>query len=121
VPFLNPNEHCLPTDEEAHELDELEENIERALAENDDAILVASITTDGMREFVFYATEWKPQYFEQKVNEAAKDSNHEPQFMMQKDSNWDDLPAVCEIKSAIDRGSSITSSARSVMCLLQQP
>jgi uncharacterized protein DUF695 len=57
VPFINPNEHGLPTHEETNELNELEETIERALTEKDEAIFVASITTDGMREFVFYATE----------------------------------------------------------------
>jgi hypothetical protein len=79
----------LPIGEEANKLNELEENIERALTEKDDAVFVASITTNGMREFVFYAAEWKPQYFEQKVDEAVKDSDHKPQFMMQKDRNWD--------------------------------
>jgi hypothetical protein len=43
-----------------------------------------------MREFVFYANEWKPEYYEAKVKEINKQfPNRELQFMMQHDPKWD--------------------------------
>ncbi len=89
VPLLNPTSEGLTTDEEADTLWNLEDSLATALAQNGEAVFVASITTNGMREFVFYAKEWKPEYFEQKVNEVFVGSEHGPQFMMQPDKNWD--------------------------------
>jgi len=40
-----------------------------------------------MREVVFYATEWKPEFFEQKVK-SIDSGLHKLQFMMQHDPEW---------------------------------
>lgn len=85
VPLLNPTLEGLTTNEEAEELWKLEEKLEEVLKE---AIFVVSITTNGMREFIFYAKEWKPEIFEQAVKNIIAEIQHKPQFMMQADKEW---------------------------------
>ena len=88
VPLLNPTSEGLTTNEEADTLWKLEDSLESTLTKDGEAVFVASITTGGMREFVFYAREWKPEYFEQKAKDAFEGDEHDPQFMMQQDKDW---------------------------------
>ncbi len=90
TPLLDPTSEGLTTDAEAEELWKVEEALDDVLSSNDEAVFALTITTGGMREFVFYAAEWKPEYYENKVKEVNKQfSNRDLQFMMKHDKNWD--------------------------------
>jgi hypothetical protein len=91
VPLLKPTADGLTVNSEAEELYAIEDELERVLGENDEIVFALTITFNGMREFVFYASEWKPEYFEQKIKQigASIRSGHELQFMMQKDEKWE--------------------------------
>lgn len=91
VPLINPTSDGLPTTPEANELFAIEDKLTETLEKNQEAVHVMTITFNGMREFVFYASEWKPEYFEQKVKDIRRNisSKHELQFMMQPDEKWE--------------------------------
>lgn len=90
IPLNSPTEDGLPANEEGNRLGQIEDAISAVLQLHDETVFVLSITTGGMREFVFYASEWKPEYYEAKVKEAGKSfAEHDLQFMMQPDKNWD--------------------------------
>lgn len=93
IPLLNPTEDGLTTDPEAEELWKIEDEVAKILEENSEAVHAVSITFNGMRELVFYTSEWKPQYFEQRVKQIQADGSiskgHQLQFMMQQDKNWE--------------------------------
>ena len=87
VPLHSPNEHGLPTDDEAQELGEIEDRIVELLEGGCQTIHVATITTGGMREFVLYTKD------EETVNEGFSHlketvSTHELQLMIQPDPEW---------------------------------
>ena len=92
VPLFNPTSDGLPTNAEAQELHKIEDELVKVLEERHEAIHTNTITYNSMREFVFYASEWKPEYFEQKVKRIQVDSSlskgHQLQFMMQPDKEW---------------------------------
>ena len=90
VSLLNPTKDGLPTNSEGGELVVIEDRLDEVLGENPSAIRVMTITTDGMREFIFYTSVWEPQYFEQKVKGVGESigSGHELQFTMQEDKEW---------------------------------
>ena len=58
------------------------------LTEVNQAVFAMVVTFNGMREFVFYASEWKPEIYEQKVK-SFDSGKHELQFMMKRDPKWD--------------------------------
>lgn len=90
VPLLRPNEQKLPESDESSQLDLIENGLINSLTQDNEAFFVIVITTTGMREFVFYAREWKPEYFENKVKEIEKSTaTHHLQFMMKPDENWE--------------------------------
>ena len=91
VPLLNPTDNGLPTSSEVEALLIIEDLLVAAIEEQELAVHVMTITFGNMREFVFYASEWKPESFERKV-ELVKNSistQHELQFMMQEDRDWE--------------------------------
>ena len=89
-PLKNPTPDGFPNQSESEILFSIETKFPDSLEKNKEAIFVMVITTKGMREFVFYAKEWKPEYFENKVKEINKSfPTHELQFMMKKDPAWD--------------------------------
>src|SRR5258706_6812350 len=63
VPLRNPTQDGLTTDAEASELHKVEDQLDGALSENQEAIHVMILTFNGIREFVLYAKEWKPESF----------------------------------------------------------
>jgi hypothetical protein len=88
VPLNQPDDSGLPSSaQELQELDEIEEVL-CALAESDkESILVASISTSGMREFVFYTR--KPEGLKEKFLQArGQVTGHELQLMIQPDGDW---------------------------------
>ncbi|HTC95995.1 MAG TPA: DUF695 domain-containing protein [Terriglobales bacterium] len=88
VPLLHPTEDGLPTNSEAQELGKIEDALNDKIAIDGSGIFVLIITYNGMREFVFYTKEWKPESFEQEVKSINADP-HKLQFMMQHDPKWD--------------------------------
>jgi hypothetical protein len=55
IPLLKPNESGLPSDSEIQILNQIEDELSAQFERNQMAIQVLSITTNGMREFVFYS------------------------------------------------------------------
>lgn len=88
VPLLDPTEDGLTKDVEAKELQKFEEKLDDVLSENSEGVEALIITYNGMREFVFYVKERKPEYYQQKV-ESIDAGNHKPQFMIQPDQKWE--------------------------------
>ncbi|HET9410041.1 MAG TPA: DUF695 domain-containing protein [Candidatus Sulfotelmatobacter sp.] len=88
VPLLHPTEDGLTTDSEAQELGKIEDALNERIVRGGSGIFALTITYNGMREFVFYAKEWKPESFEQEVK-SINAGPHKLQFMMQRDSKWD--------------------------------
>lgn len=89
IPLLNPTVDGLPTNEEAKELWNIEDELKLILKNTYNALYVMSITVDGMREFVFYVPKWIPEEIEKTVKEIEKKAgSHELQFMLKEDSDW---------------------------------
>ncbi len=86
VPLLHPIKG-LPDGTESDELAKIEDVLVKKLTENNQAVFAMVITINGMREFVFYASEWKPEIYEQKVK-SIDSGKHELQFMMKQDPKW---------------------------------
>jgi len=88
IPFRAPEPTGLPSWEENAQLDEVENAIRHSMQEQAESLLVAIITTGGMREFVLYtrAPEQLQKRFEQLRDRIA---SHEMQLMIQPDKNWE--------------------------------
>lgn len=87
VPLRTPEPTGLPSPQEDAELGVVEDTISASLEQQAESLLVAIITTSGMREFVFYtrAPEQVKQRFEQLRGSIT---SHEVQLMIQPDKNW---------------------------------
>ncbi len=89
IPLLEPSAEGLPSKEEGDRLYEIEDALTESLSANNEAAFALSISTNGMRELVFYASEWKPEYYEAKVKDVARAfPDHELQYMIQSDPKW---------------------------------
>lgn len=89
VRLANPTPDGMITELESKKLEIIEDQLEQVLTKNKEAVLALIITFNGMREFVFYASKWEPEYFEQMVR--ALNNQHKEyqlQFIMQEDKNW---------------------------------
>ncbi len=88
VPFRAPEPTGLPSWEENAQLDEVEDAIRRSMQEQAESLLVAIITTGGMREFVLYTR--APQQLQKRFEQLrARITSHEMQLMIQLDKNWE--------------------------------
>jgi len=88
VPFHAPEATGLPSPEENVELTAIEDAICPAIEEQAQSLLVAIITTGGMREFVFYTR--APQEVQKQFERLRERiTSHEIQLMIQPDKNWD--------------------------------
>jgi hypothetical protein len=89
VPFLKNTDDGLPENEDSDALNGIEDKLADALEKNKQTVFVLTITTNNMREFVFYAKEWKPESFEKEIKELNKSfPSHFLQFMMKQDPKW---------------------------------
>jgi hypothetical protein len=87
VPLRNSEAAGLPGTAEGAVLDEIEDIICSSLEEQAESLLVAVITTGGMREFVFYTRQ--PHRVEERVTEIRERiTSHEIQLMIQPDKYW---------------------------------
>lgn len=88
VPLRAPEPSGLPSTAESAQLGEIEDVIRNSLKENAESLLVAIITTSGMREFVFYTR--APQQVQQRFEQLSKRiTSHEIQLMVQLDKTWE--------------------------------
>lgn len=87
VPLRQAEATGLPSAAEGAQLDQLEDAICSSLEEKAESLLVAIITTNGMREFVFYTRE--PERVKQRFDELReKITSHTIQLMIQSDPQW---------------------------------
>lgn len=88
VPLNAPEPSGLPSSAENRELDSVEDALCAALESGRESLLVAIITTSGMREFVFYTL--APEQVKAKFEQLRKNINsHKIQLMIQPDKEWD--------------------------------
>lgn len=89
VPFLKNTPNGLPEKDDSDSLNIIEDKLSDLLEKQHHAVFVISITTNNMREFVFYAKEWKPEFFDKEIKELNKSiPSHNLQFMMKQDPKW---------------------------------
>jgi hypothetical protein len=87
VPFQAPDERGFPPQSEMRALDRIEDAVDRALEEPGKAVHVATITTAGMREFVFYTGNTETVLT--KINRLrTSTTSHEIQSMSVADPEW---------------------------------
>ena len=87
VPFKDPDDRGFPARSEFRALDEIEDTLARALEEGGQAMHVATITTAGMREFVFYTGDAETTL--SRINRIrASTASHEIQSMSVADAEW---------------------------------
>ncbi len=87
IPLLAPNEHGLPSNEEMASLNQIEDELSSQLEKDKVSIHVLSITTSGMREFVYYTKDSK--IVEKVINDTrSKFSSYEIQYYIEEDKKW---------------------------------
>ena len=89
VQLAEPTRDGLTTADEAARLASLEDALDSAFSGNGEAVFAIAVTTAGVRELVFYAKEWKPKYFEEKVARSGAATGYQPQFIMRADRDWE--------------------------------
>jgi len=57
LPFNTPGDDGLPSGEESWQVSEIEDLIAAELEEHHESVFAAVITTNGMREFIFYTSD----------------------------------------------------------------
>jgi len=88
VRLHSPETTGLPSREENAELLAIEDAMCPALQEQAESLLVAIITTGGMREFVFYTH--APEQVKLRFERIRKSiTSHEMQLMIQPDEDWE--------------------------------
>jgi len=87
VPLRAPESTGLTSPAEDAELGEIEDVICNSLQEHAESLLVAVITTSGMREFVFYTR--APEQLQQRFQQLRdRITTHRIQLMIQPDKTW---------------------------------
>lgn len=87
VPLKAPNEDGLPTNDEMEQLNTLEDQLCDSLEQQQESLQVLSITTQGMREFVFYTR--NPELARNTIEELrATTKSHEIQGYVAEDKKW---------------------------------
>jgi hypothetical protein len=87
VPLLSPDSRGLPQGEEFSALSEIEDALSAALESGAKSVHVLSITTSGMREFVFYTCDpvWAEGTFRSVQGQVH---THELQLSIESDPEW---------------------------------
>ena len=88
IPLLDPNLEGLPTSEEMGSLNTIEDQLAGSLEANQDSIQVLSITTNGMREFVFYTR--SPDAAQAAISNAGSEfPQYAFQYYIHEDKKWE--------------------------------
>jgi len=89
VSFLKNTPNGLPEKEDSDSLNIIEDKLCDLLEKQHHAVFVVSITTNNMREFVFYVKEWESEILDKEIKELNKSiPSHNLQFMMKQDPKW---------------------------------
>lgn len=87
VPLTAANEHGLPGKEEMEQLDIIEDLLSTRLEADQQSLQVLAITTNGMRELVFYTR--NPNLVQAAIDALrAEVTSHELQSYVQEDPKW---------------------------------
>jgi hypothetical protein len=87
VPFHQAAANGMPSESELADLAVLEDALRAELEANGKSFLVLVITTNGMREFVFYTSD--AQFVEEQCKKVGDTvSSHDFQLIIQHDPNW---------------------------------
>jgi hypothetical protein len=87
VPLRAPNEHGLPSNDEMNTLGVFEDLLASRLEAGEESIQVLVITTDGMREYIFYTRD--PAGANAILESLrAETSSHEVQSYIAEDPKW---------------------------------
>jgi hypothetical protein len=88
VPLNHPDPSGFPSPDEGEDLSAIEDMVCRLLDAENESLFVASITTSGMRELVYYTRDPKKVKLKfERVRDSI--STHRIQLMIQLDKNWD--------------------------------
>lgn len=89
VPLLDPSEVGLTNAGEVERLYAIEDALADALTHADEAVFVMSLTSGGVREFIYYAHPKDLMHYEKKVGEVrTRFLEHDIQFTMRGDPEW---------------------------------
>lgn len=89
VPFVYKTEKDIPSDQEVDVLNEIEDGLSDLFEEKNDSFMVLVITSNNVREFVFYTKYWKPEVFQKEIKDLnQKFEKYILQFMMREDPEW---------------------------------
>jgi hypothetical protein len=87
IPFQNPDQNGFPQSDEAAELMNIEDKICAELEIGNQSLFAAVITTNGMREFVFYTS--NPEAVQTKLEKLKGEiRSHSVQVIIKHDANW---------------------------------
>lgn len=87
VPLVHPSAEGLPGEAELKELSEIETALGEELESDSSSLPVLVITTNGMREFVYYTAD--PATFEPAVQRVRRSiKHHQLESYMQPDPDW---------------------------------
>ena len=87
VPLHSPDQNGFPGPEESGQLDAIEDLLVARLGVARQCLHVATISTSGMREFVFYTSE--PETAHKTLTQLESSGlSHELQHFIQKDPEW---------------------------------
>lgn len=88
IPLLDPNEHGLPSNNEMESLNVIEDALISSFEANQESLLVLSITTNGMREFVFYSR--NPDIVRLVLPKISSENKpYEFQHYIEEDKKWE--------------------------------
>jgi hypothetical protein len=88
IPLRSPNSEGLPSNEEMEILSSIEDALSKEIEKDRNSLLVLVITTDGMRELVYYTK--RPDIIKQVAQEIqTKIFSHEIQYYVKEDSDWE--------------------------------
>jgi hypothetical protein len=82
-----PDERGFPSSKDTTALNVFEEQFVQLFCEGQSALFAAAISTNGMREFVFYVSD-KARFREQFRVWAETPKSHRIQMMIQRDASW---------------------------------
>src|SRR5688572_29390113 len=87
IPFQKPDQNGFPQSEEAAELMDIEDKICAEFEAGNQSLFAAVITTNGIREFVFYTS--NPEAVRTKLEKLKGEvRSHSVQGMIKHDADW---------------------------------
>ena len=82
-----PDEHGLPSPRDTAAFDAFEDQFEQLFCDGQSALFAAIISTNGMREFVFYVSD-ESRFREQFRRWAETPKSHRVQMILRRDPQW---------------------------------